>query len=77
MLNSNSSYILEPAPDSPDQHLIYRLDKLKLQGGACGYQGIGDAAEDWLRDFTTGMKPPPQRVSRAHIGFMHDAYLKK
>ncbi|XP_054024406.1 disintegrin and metalloproteinase domain-containing protein 19 [Dryobates pubescens] len=64
MLNSNSSYILEPAPDSPDQHLIYRLDNLRLQGGACGYQGTGDAAEDWLRDFTTGMKPPHQRVKR-------------
>uniref|UniRef100_A0A8D2PAU6 ADAM metallopeptidase domain 19 n=1 Tax=Zosterops lateralis melanops TaxID=1220523 RepID=A0A8D2PAU6_ZOSLA len=64
VLSSNSSYILEPAPDSPDQHLIYRVDNLRLQGGACGYQGTGGATEDWLRDFTTGMKSPGQRVSR-------------
>ncbi|XP_009706946.1 PREDICTED: disintegrin and metalloproteinase domain-containing protein 19, partial [Cariama cristata] len=64
ILSSNSSYILEPAPDSPNQHLIYRLDGLKLQKGTCGYQGTGDAAEDWLNDFTTGMKPPRQRVKR-------------
>ncbi|KAK2540708.1 Adam19 isoform A [Columba livia] len=64
VLSSNSSYILEPVPDSPNQHLIYRLDDLKLQRGVCGYQGTGDAAEDWLRDFTTGMKPPRQRVKR-------------
>ncbi|KAM6356349.1 disintegrin and metalloproteinase domain-containing protein 19 isoform 2-T2 [Alca torda] len=64
VLSSNSSYILEPVPDSPDQHLIYRLDDLRLQRGACGYQGTGDTAKDWLRDFTTGMKPPRQRVKR-------------
>uniref|UniRef100_A0A663MML4 ADAM metallopeptidase domain 19 n=1 Tax=Athene cunicularia TaxID=194338 RepID=A0A663MML4_ATHCN len=73
ILSSNSSYILEPVPDSPNQHLIYRLDNLKLQRGACGYQGTGDAAEDWLRDFTTGMKPPSQRVSRAQTGSVRDA----
>ncbi|KAM6380211.1 disintegrin and metalloproteinase domain-containing protein 19 isoform 3-T3 [Pluvialis apricaria] len=64
VLSSNSSYILEPVPDSPNQHLIYRLDSLRLQRGACGYQGTGNAAENWLRDFTTGMKPPHQRVKR-------------
>ncbi|XP_065500470.1 disintegrin and metalloproteinase domain-containing protein 19 [Caloenas nicobarica] len=64
VLSSNSSYILEPAPDSPNEHLIYRLDDLRLQRGVCGYQGTGAAAEDWLRDFTTGMKPPRQRVKR-------------
>ncbi|XP_069724964.1 disintegrin and metalloproteinase domain-containing protein 19 [Phaenicophaeus curvirostris] len=64
VLNGNSSYILEPVPDSPDQHLIYRLNDLRLQRGACGYQGTGDADEDWLRDFTTGMKSPHQRVKR-------------
>ncbi|NWI97264.1 ADA19 protein, partial [Pitta sordida] len=64
ILNSNSSYILEPAPDSPNQHLIYRLDSLRLQRRACGYQDTGDGSEDWLRDFTTGMKPPRQRVKR-------------
>uniref|UniRef100_A0A8C5UFP9 ADAM metallopeptidase domain 19 n=1 Tax=Malurus cyaneus samueli TaxID=2593467 RepID=A0A8C5UFP9_9PASS len=63
-LSSNSSYILEPAPDHPNQHLIYRADSLRLQKGVCGYQGTGDAAEDWLRDFTTGMKPAGQRVKR-------------
>ncbi|XP_010071601.1 PREDICTED: disintegrin and metalloproteinase domain-containing protein 19, partial [Pterocles gutturalis] len=64
VLSSNSSYILEPVPESPNQHLIYRLHNLRLQRGACGYQGTGDVAEDWLRDFTTGMKPPHQRVKR-------------
>ncbi|XP_040459820.1 disintegrin and metalloproteinase domain-containing protein 19 [Falco naumanni] len=64
VLSSNSSYILEPAPDSPNQHLIYRLDDLRLQRGACAYRGTGDAAGDWLRDFTAGMKPPRQRVKR-------------
>ncbi|NXA17295.1 ADA19 protein, partial [Ibidorhyncha struthersii] len=64
VLSSNSSYILEPVPDSPNQHLIYTLDNLRLQRGACGYQGTGNAAENWLRDFTTGMKPPHQRVKR-------------
>ncbi|KAL2299300.1 hypothetical protein Nmel_013951 [Mimus melanotis] len=64
VLNSNSSYILEPAPNSTNQHLIYRVDNLKLQRGACGYQGAGDAAEDWLRNFTSGMKSPGQRVRR-------------
>ncbi|NXW70382.1 ADA19 protein, partial [Hirundo rustica] len=64
VLSSNSSYILEPAPDSPNQHLIYRVDNLRLQRGACGYQGTGDAAEDWLRDLTAGMKSPGQRVKR-------------
>uniref|UniRef100_A0A8C6J269 Uncharacterized protein n=1 Tax=Melopsittacus undulatus TaxID=13146 RepID=A0A8C6J269_MELUD len=64
VLSSNSSYILQPAPDSPNQHFIYRLDDLRLQRGACGYQGTGDTTKDWLRDFTAGMKPPRQRVSR-------------
>ncbi|XP_050167877.1 disintegrin and metalloproteinase domain-containing protein 19 isoform X2 [Myiozetetes cayanensis] len=64
VLSSNSSYILEPAPNSPNQHWIYRVDNLRLQRGACGHQDTGDAAEDWLRDFTTGMKPPRQRVKR-------------
>ncbi|XP_048175930.1 disintegrin and metalloproteinase domain-containing protein 19 [Corvus hawaiiensis] len=64
VLSSNSSYVLEPAPNSPDQHLIYRVDNLRLKRGACAYQGTGDAAEDWLRDFTTGMKAPGQRVKR-------------
>ncbi|XP_061312791.1 disintegrin and metalloproteinase domain-containing protein 19 [Pezoporus flaviventris] len=64
ILSSNSSYILEPAPDSPNQHFIYRLDDLRLQRGACGYQGTGDTTKDWLRDFTAGMKPPRQRVKR-------------
>ncbi|XP_032559044.1 disintegrin and metalloproteinase domain-containing protein 19 [Chiroxiphia lanceolata] len=64
VLSSNSSYILEPAPNSSNQHWIYRVDNLRLQRGACGYQDTGDAAEDWLRDFTTGMKPPHQRVKR-------------
>ncbi|NXL57854.1 ADA19 protein, partial [Chordeiles acutipennis] len=64
VLSSNSSYILEPVPDSPNQHLIYKLDDLRLQRGACGYQGTGGTAENWLRDFTTGMKPPRQRVKR-------------
>uniref|UniRef100_A0A8C3KGX7 ADAM metallopeptidase domain 19 n=1 Tax=Calidris pygmaea TaxID=425635 RepID=A0A8C3KGX7_9CHAR len=72
ILSSNSSYILEPVPNSPNQHLIYRLDDLRLQRGACGYQGTRDAAADWLRDFTTGMKPPHQRVSRAQTGSMCD-----
>jgi len=53
--------------------LIYRLDDLRLQKGACGYQGTGDAAEDWLRDFTAGMKPPRQRVSRTQTRSMRDA----
>lgn len=73
VLSSNSSYILEPAPDSPNQHWIYRVDNLRLQRGACGYQGTGDADEDWLRDFTTGMKSPGQRVSRAQSESMDDA----
>ncbi|NXS59535.1 ADA19 protein, partial [Brachypteracias leptosomus] len=64
VLSSNSSYILEPVPDSPHQHLIYRLGNLRLQRGACGYQGTGDTAKDWLRDFTMGMKPRSQRVKR-------------
>ncbi|XP_065546668.1 disintegrin and metalloproteinase domain-containing protein 19 isoform X2 [Lathamus discolor] len=64
VLSSNSSYILEPAPDSPNQHFIYRLDDLRLQRGACGYQGTEDTTKDWLRDFTTGMKPPRERVKR-------------
>lgn len=72
-MSSNSSYILEPVPDSPNQHLIYRLDDLKLQRGACGYQGTEDTAKDWLRGFTTGIKPLHQRVSRAQTGSMHDA----
>ncbi|NWI80649.1 ADA19 protein, partial [Dryoscopus gambensis] len=64
ILSSNSSYVLEPAPNSPNQHLIYRMDNLRLKRGACAYQGTGDAAEDWLRSFTAGMKPPGQRVKR-------------
>uniref|UniRef100_A0A663FH78 ADAM metallopeptidase domain 19 n=1 Tax=Aquila chrysaetos chrysaetos TaxID=223781 RepID=A0A663FH78_AQUCH len=73
VLSSNSSYILEPVPDSPNQHLIYKLDDLRLERGTCGYQGTRDAAEDWLRDFTTGMKPSRQRVSRAQTRSMHHA----
>lgn len=72
-MSSNSSYVLEPAPDSPDQHLIYRGDNLRLKRGACGYEGSGDAAESWLRDFTTGMKPPGQRVSGAQPESVRDA----
>lgn len=70
-MSSNSSYILEPVPDSPNQHLIYKLDDLRLQRGTCGYQGTGNAAEDWLRDFTAGMKAPSQRVSRAQSRSLH------
>ncbi|KAJ7406179.1 hypothetical protein WISP_135318 [Willisornis vidua] len=70
ILSSNLSYVLEPAPNSPNQHLIYRVDNLRLQRGACGYQDTGDAAEDWLRGFTIGMKPPRQRVKRETLQTM-------
>ncbi|XP_030429038.1 disintegrin and metalloproteinase domain-containing protein 19 isoform X1 [Gopherus evgoodei] len=36
VLSSNLSYILEPVPDSQDQHLIYRSEHLRLPKGTCG-----------------------------------------
>ncbi|XP_038042225.2 disintegrin and metalloproteinase domain-containing protein 19 [Anas platyrhynchos] len=64
MLSSNSSYIVEPVPGSPDQHFIYRLGDLRLQRGACGHQDSTVTAEGWLRDFTAGVKSPHLRVRR-------------
>lgn len=73
MLSSNSSYIVEPVPGSPDQHFIYRLGDLRLHRGACGHQDGTVTAEGWLRDFTAGVKSPHLRVRRALTGSPCDA----
>uniref|UniRef100_A0A8C6Z0L8 ADAM metallopeptidase domain 19 n=1 Tax=Nothoprocta perdicaria TaxID=30464 RepID=A0A8C6Z0L8_NOTPE len=62
VLNHNSSYVLEPLPNSQNQHLIYRLEDLKLWRGACGYEGT--EAEDWLRGFPAEVAPDYHRVKR-------------
>ncbi|NXE53790.1 ADA19 protein, partial [Casuarius casuarius] len=64
VLSHNSSYVLEPVPNSQNQHLIYRLEDLKLQRGACGYQGTEAVARDWLRGFPAEVAPVHRRVKR-------------
>uniref|UniRef100_A0A8B9PS81 ADAM metallopeptidase domain 19 n=1 Tax=Apteryx owenii TaxID=8824 RepID=A0A8B9PS81_APTOW len=51
VLSHNSSYVLEPVPNSQNQHLIYRLEDLELRRGACGYQNTEAVTGDWLRGF--------------------------
>lgn len=68
VLRSNFSYVLEPLPDSTDQHRIYRLDDLKMPAGACGHQGSMATGRNWLGDFAAGVKFPNHRVRRALSG---------
>lgn len=65
VLRSNCSYVLEPLPDNPDLHQIYRLDDLRMPAGACGHQGSMATARNWLGDFAAGVKSPNHRVRRA------------
>lgn len=68
VLRSNCSYVLEPLPDSPDQHRIYRLDDLRMPAGACGHRGSMATDRNWLGDFAAGVKFPNHRVRRALSG---------
>ncbi|XP_052540602.1 disintegrin and metalloproteinase domain-containing protein 19 isoform X1 [Tympanuchus pallidicinctus] len=64
VLRSNCSYVLEPLPDNPDLHHIYRLDDLRMPAGACGHQDSMATARNWLGDFAAGVKFPNHRVRR-------------
>uniref|UniRef100_A0A8D0GRE8 ADAM metallopeptidase domain 19 n=1 Tax=Sphenodon punctatus TaxID=8508 RepID=A0A8D0GRE8_SPHPU len=56
VLSNNLSYILEPLPESQEQHLIYRAEHLQFQRGTCGSQHV-EANADWLTEFTITVLP--------------------
>ncbi|XP_067161180.1 disintegrin and metalloproteinase domain-containing protein 19 [Apteryx mantelli] len=64
VLSHNSSYVLEPVPNSQNQHLIYRLEDLELRRGACGYQDTEAVTGDWLRGFPIEVALARHRVKR-------------
>ncbi|XP_062443411.1 disintegrin and metalloproteinase domain-containing protein 19 [Rhea pennata] len=64
VLSHNSSYVLEPVHNRQNEHLVYRLEDLKLWRGACGYQGTEAIAGDWLRGFPPEEAPAYHRVKR-------------
>ncbi|KAH0629881.1 hypothetical protein JD844_012338 [Phrynosoma platyrhinos] len=64
ILRNNFSYILEPLPHSPEQHLIYRSEHLKIPRGSCGNQNSGSMAMDWLNELTGQAEPGYHRVKR-------------
>ncbi|XP_074865421.1 disintegrin and metalloproteinase domain-containing protein 19 isoform X3 [Carettochelys insculpta] len=66
-LNSNLSYILEPAADSQDQHLVYRSEHLMLPKGTCGCQHAESRAAHWRSQQTGQATTHHQRVKRENL----------
>lgn len=62
-MSSNLSYVIEPLPDSEDQHLIYRSEHLKPPPGNCGSGHSKLSTRDWALQFTQQTKKRPRRVS--------------
>ncbi|CAM5170071.1 unnamed protein product [Natator depressus] len=67
VLSSNLSYILEPVPDSQDQHLIYRSEHLRLPKGTCGYLHEEMTATHWLNTLTGQATAHHHRVKREDL----------
>lgn len=70
VVNSNLSYIIEPAPDSEGHHLIYRSGHLKLPPGNCGFKHSKPTARDWVLQFTNQTKKRPRRMKREDLHAM-------
>uniref|UniRef100_A0A8C3F1Z3 Uncharacterized protein n=1 Tax=Chrysemys picta bellii TaxID=8478 RepID=A0A8C3F1Z3_CHRPI len=67
VLSSNLSYILEPVPDSQDQHLIYRSEHLRLPRGTCGYLHKEPTTTHLLNPLTGRATAHHHRVKREDL----------
>ncbi|KAM6471445.1 disintegrin and metalloproteinase domain-containing protein 19 isoform 1-T1 [Liasis olivaceus] len=64
VISNNFSYVLEPLPDSQEQHIIYRSEHLKVPHGNCGSEHLKSKMTDWLAELTGQTEPQYHRVKR-------------
>lgn len=70
IVRSNLSYIIEPVPNSDNQHRIYRSEHLKLPPGNCGFEHSRPTSKDWALQFTHQTKKQPRRMKREDLHSM-------
>uniref|UniRef100_A0A7M4F431 ADAM metallopeptidase domain 19 n=1 Tax=Crocodylus porosus TaxID=8502 RepID=A0A7M4F431_CROPO len=57
VLSPDLSYVIEPIPESREQHWVYRLEHLKVPPGSCGYQHAEPTDRRRLQEFVRPLNP--------------------
>ncbi|XP_025069661.1 disintegrin and metalloproteinase domain-containing protein 19 [Alligator sinensis] len=65
VLSPNLSYVIEPVPESREQHWVYRLEHLKVPPGSCGYQHAEPTDRRRLQEFVRPLNVTLHRARRA------------
>ncbi|XP_059568927.1 disintegrin and metalloproteinase domain-containing protein 19 isoform X2 [Alligator mississippiensis] len=65
VLSPNLSYVIEPVPESWEQHWVYRLEHLKVPPGSCGYQHAEPTDRRRLQEFVRPLNVTLHRARRA------------